>query len=337
MTNVRDSWDHLASKLRHICERGSKQSNYFLTIRGLFDEEPKLVLYDDTLEPGVDLIHYTTWKNALEMFKKNQRKPILRMYNYEQSNDPNEGQIKPPGWGKIETEARCFFDEFLKDDGRWTKDMTLGWSTYGCSFSSGPSGVEDDLTYWRLYGNNGQGCSLKISRSNGNIYEWRYRMYKVRYRDDNGNKRTESDKKEDEQVAERLRNLFEICKETVQKAPEEHKHTVRKTVAEGLFRIIHSYYHLIKHVAYAREKEWRMIRIVPEQDDIRYDITSENVVKSYVKGPSLKRLLSSASSITIGPTVPNRGAARAYLEYLAEKKHKIRYVDVKNSNRTYRQ
>ena len=330
MIGVEDSWDDLASDLRHISERGSKKPSYYQTILGLFDRIPELVLYDDRLNTKDNLVHYTTWKSALEMFKEGQEFPVLRMYNYEQSNDPDEGQIKPPEWEKIEEEARSrWIDDILKDGDNWKEDMTLESNTYGCSFSSGPSGVEDDLTYWRLYGNDGQGCSLNISRPNE-------RIYKVRYRDKDFNKRKEEDREEDKEVAWRLKNIFEVGEETVKRAPKEHKHIVGKTMAEGLLRIIYGYYHLIKHIAYAGEKEWRMVRVMPRLDKIQYDTSLENVIKRYVEGPPLNKLLSSASVITIGPTVPNPRAARAYLEHLAKEKHEIQYVSVKNSNQTYR-
>lgn len=329
MTDVKRSWDNLIAELRHISERGSKDADLFLTIRGLFDRIPKLVLYDDSPEPGISLVHYTTWKNAVDMFNTNHKSPVLRMYNYEQSNDPDEGQIKPPEWKDVEEDADWFSD-FLKDDSRWTEDMKFGGSTYGCSFSSGPSDVvEDDLTYWRLYGNNGQGCSLKISPIPS------VDVYKVRYRDKNWDSRKDYEIEEDEQVAERLRMLFEVSKETVYSAPDTHRNIVGKTVAEGLRRIIYGYYHLIKHKAYAGENEWRRIAVMPKPNEILYDTTSENLVKRYIEGPPLSQLLSSASTITIGPIVPNRGAARAYLEYLA-RGHQMEFVVVKNSNQTYR-
>ena len=354
MDNVKESWNRMTSELNRIRKRGSEAPYYYQAIRGLFDQIPKLVLHNDSPGTEVNLVHYTTWSNALNMFKENQNEdqmesreddrkdsqekkqnpPILRMYNYEQSNDPDEGRIKPPEWKKIEKEAG-YFDKFMEDDGRWIKDMTLGWGTYGCSFSSGLSDtgddLEDDMTYWRLYGNNGQGCSLKISNP---LNE---HIYRVRYRDKDFSKRSDKDKEEDEQVSQRLRNLLEICKEITEEVPERHKYFVGKTVAEGLFRIIHSYYHLIKDVAYKGEKEWRMIRVMPRPDAIRFDTSSGNIIKRYVEGPPLSQLLSSASAITVGPTVPNRGAARAYLEYLAKEVHNIPYVNVKNSSQNYRQ
>ena len=326
---MQESWDSLVAELRHIRERGSVDAAYFLTIRGLFDRFSKLVLDGDLPEKGVSLVHYTAWKNALGMFNMNQEKPVLRMYNYEHSNDPNEGGIQPPEWKNIE-KKESWVDEFLENDGRWAEDMRFGGSTYGSSFFSGSSDADDDLTCWRLYGNDGRGCSLKISNpSNVNVY-------KVRYRDRDFNTRTQCEKKEDEQVAERLRRLFTAGKEVVDGAPDEYRHIVGPTVAQGLRQVIYGYYHLVKHRAYLGEKEWRMVTVMPRRDTIQYDTTSEDMVKRYINGPALKDLLISASAITIGPTVPNRGAARAYLEHLVRDKHKIEHVVVKNSDKIYR-
>ncbi len=326
MTSVKNSWNDLIEKLNHIIEKGSEKPGYFQKVRGLFDESQKLVLYDDLRPYEVNLVHYTTWNNALNMFDPSVDVPIMRMYNYEQSNDPDEGRIIPSEWKKVIDEANWIAD-YSGCGNMWERGLEFGGSTYGCSFSSGPSGVEDDLTYWRLYGNDGDGCSLKISSTHD------FRIYKVRYRDE---KTGTEQEEEDRQVAERLRSLFRVGKMTVEKSPGKYKPEVGKVIAEGLQKIIYGYCHLIKHKAYAGEEEWRMINVMPRPDEVQYEVTSENLVKRYVEGPALRDVLVSSSSITIGPTVPNRGAARAYVEHLVNKVHKMRNVDVKNSDKTYR-
>ena len=317
------------AELRQVVERGSKNDSYFMAIPGLFERIPNLVLYDDAPESETNLVHYTTWKNASDMFNVGEISPVLRMYNYEQSNDPEEGRIKPPEWKKVEEDA-AYLAKYLEDDNRWTEEMTFGWSTYGCSFSSGPSGVEDDLTYWRLYGNDGQGCSLKIPTTNI------VGAYKVRYRDRDFNSRSDCDEREDKQVATRLRDLLEVGKEAVDRAPEKHRDIVGRTVAVGLHQVIYGYYHLIKHTAYEDENEWRILRVMPRLDTIRYDTRSAYLVRRYINGPTLKDLLITDSAITIGPAVLNRGAARAYFEYLA-RRYEMKPVKVRISNKTYRQ
>ena len=263
---------------------------------------------------------------------------VLRMYNYEQSNDPEEGRIKPTEWEKIEEDVACLAKQFLELDDRKTEEISLEGSTYGCSFSSGASDIiEDDLTYWRLYGDDGRGCSLKIPTADiVGEDKARLRAYKVRYRDRDPDNRSDGEKKEDKQVAERLKTFLEAAEEAVCHAPEKYKFEVCKTVAKGLYQIIHGYYHLIKNRAYEDENEWRIIRVKPRLDKIRYDARSDYLVRRYIEGPALKDVLISESAITIGPTVPNRGVARSYFKHLAGR-HGLKHVKVRISDKTYRQ
>lgn len=341
MRNAQEPWDYLVSQLREISERGPDRPNFYETIPDLFYHIlPKLVLYDKDLpEQGVDLVHYTTWENALDMFnegpdlpvKERPNPPVLRMYNYEHSNDPDEGKIKPQEWADIEKNAK-WIDDILKSDPRWV-DLESGGSTYGCSFSSGASGVEDDLTYWRLYGNDGEGCALKIVMPTGGAY----RIYKVRYRDENPTSRSNEEEREDNDVADRLNDIFTIGEKIVDKISKDQNNLkIKRSIAGGLRQILYGYYHLVKHKDYMGENEWRMIKVMPSPETIQYDTVSKNLVKRYIDGPLLKDLLITNSTITVGPTVPNSGAARAYLDHLVRKIHKIEPVDVKNSNKTYR-
>ena len=210
--------------------------------------------------------------------------------------------------------------------------------------------------YWRMYGNNGEGCSLKVIKrdelksSDGNrsqeieaipIYG-KFRMYKVRYRNGvhsgGGRKgsfrRTAAERNEDQMVANRLKGIFDLGEKIVNNLGKDDIY-LRRIVAGGLRQILYGYYHLVKDKAYAVENEWRMIKVMPDLNTIRFDKQSRNSVKRYIEGPRLNDLLITNSTVTIGPTVPNRGAARAYLEYLAKKKG-IEGVKVVNSDKTYR-
>ena len=341
MANSAESWDDFTGKLRKVGECTSENSDYETALVELSDSARQLILYDDELNSNIKLVHYTTWENALNMFKQNdkdsapRKDPVLRMYSYEQSNDPDEGKIIPPEWEEVEQDA-SWIKEYLGKDRYWGEELEYERGkviygrgvAYGCSFSSGPDDVEDDLTYWRLYGNDGEGCSLKITLPDR---RWTYNvMYKVRYRDTDFNSREEDEIDEDKKIAERLRVLFTVGKEVVDGIHEMNRNTVGKSIAKVLSQIICEYYHLIKHVAYAGEKEYRMVKAMPEVNEIEYEVL-ENLVKRHVGGPTLKTLLGSSSIVTIGPTVPNRSAARAYLESLV-REHSIQHVHVKNSN-----
>ena len=260
MKTVNENWRKLMGELRAISQRGSEKHAYTEKIRGLFLEEiPNLILYADSLDMGADhLVHYTSWENALSMFSGSET-PVLRMYNYEQSNDPGEGKIRPKEWEIVVRNAK-WVERILEDDPRRAGDLEYAGNTYGCSFSSGGKGVEDDLAYWRMYGNDGEGCSLKITPRSD--YEYgAYKMCKVRYRDTNFSERSECEKEEDRDVANRLQELFSVCKEIVDKATSQHQIGVRRIVVQGLREIVYGYYHSIKHKNYEQEREWRMIRL----------------------------------------------------------------------------
>lgn len=345
MANVEDSWDDFKEKLRKVGEHTSENSGYDTALVELSKSARRLILYDDELNSDIKLVHYTTWESALNMFKQKGKDsapgkdPVLRMYSYEQSNDLNEGKIIPPEWKKIEQDA-SWIKEYLGKDKDWKEELEYEKGkviygrgvAYGCSFSSGRDDVEDDLTYWRLYGNDGEGCSLKITLPDR---RWAHNpMYKVRYRDTDFNNRKEDEMDEDKKIAECLRELFTAGKEVVGGIHEMNRNTVGKSIAKVLSQVICEYYHLVKHVAYVDEKEYRMVKAMPEANEIEYEML-RNLVKRHVEGPTLETLLSSNSTITIGPTVPNCHAARAYLESLV-RGHNIEHVRVKNSSKTYR-
>lgn len=320
------SLGELTEELILICELGRDQPNRFLTVPDILNQYSELILYEDELDNEVNMVHYTTWKNALYMFESS---PNLRMYSYEQSNDPVEGKIVPPEWREIEENAN-WLEQFLEP---WQiEEMKSGGTSYGCSFSSGSNGVEDDSAYWRLYGNDGQGCSLKITLQSD------IQFYRVRYRDKDFNERTCEQKDEDEQVADQLKKLFKVGKELVDGLPDEYKSSIGEQVALKLSRAMYGYYHLIKDIAYEKEEEWRMIEVWPKLDEVKFDTSSDFLVKRYIEGPSLNKLLASNAVITVGPTVPNRRAARAYIKHLATAKHDIdNTVEIKISDKHYRQ
>ena len=288
----------------------------------------KLVLYDDTLTGSsggpVRLVHYTSWDRMLKMFAvENGEHPVLRMYNYEFANDPEEGNIRPPEWSKVDEEVAALLCEY---DPEGSEERARGGSTYGCSFSSNGDGVEDDLMFWRLYGNNGAGGSLRLGGMPKGIY-------RVRYRNDRG-LATGAEASHDKSVTSRLRQLLDLGKETVDKAPDLYKRELGKHISKALGQVLDGYFHLVKNKAYEHEHEWRMISVMPEEDEIKYEVGSDGVVRRYVAGGEMKILLSS-SDITLGPTMPNCGAARGYIETLV-RRHGMKHTKVKVSSKKYR-
>ena len=267
------------------------------------------VFYDDSLGVDEHLVHYTSWEHALAIL--NEPQPVLRSYNYERTNDPQEGRLWRRVWDGLKNKA-AWFDRFLPsyDQTLLSSGRSTG-STFGCCFSAGGPGVEDNLTFWRLYGNDGKGCSFKVSSRLPHTY-------KVRYLDERGENRNGNEEL-DRQVGSWLCDLLTRGKELVEQFWAAGRKDVASGMAGSMRKVLGGYNHLVKSSYFEDEKEWRMIDVFPT-DTVLYDPDEVGVVRRYVSGPSLKDGLITGSSITVGPQVPNGGAARAYVEHLARAK-----------------
>lgn len=329
--NVEKSWDKLFGFLREIQAKNKPYDEVNQRLQELPEYVQQLVWYDDVMPEGSGgFVHYTTWENMLKIFNvqegeiQKEKKSMLRMYNYEYANDPEEGKIKPPEWEKLERKAKVLLHKY---DSEGSEERTRGGSIYGCSFSTNGKGVEDDLMFWRLYGNNGEGCSLKLgSKLSG--------MYKVRYRDQGG-KRKRKEMAEDREVASRMNSLLEIGEKTIEAVPDLHKVEMGRSIARVLGQVLDGYSHLVKNKAHQHEQEWRMIRAMPGREDVKYDVSRDRIVRRYIERGQMKDLFISSSEITLGPRVPNVGAARDYIEAIA-KEHGMKYTKVRVSSRKYR-
>ena len=277
--------------------------------------------YDDEwqLEPGRCLAHYTSWSCVLEILK--QDKPVMRMYNYETANDPLEGRVHPKEWDDVVEEA-----EWLEEYGGSNMNEPNVCSTYGYSFSSGDK-VDDNLTLWRLYGNDGEGCSFMISARMRD-------MYRIRYRRQDGESRSDDERREDKWVAGQIQELLKVGRKAVKKVDNRHRQGVGKVVHMAVMQVLDGYCHLVKDTAYFEEQEWRQVAVRPTAESIRYDVEGARV-RRYVEGPLMSAFLTSASRITIGPKVYNPDAARSYVYKMIREKG-IYYCDVKKSLKRYR-
>ena len=269
----------------------------------------ELVFYDDSLGLDEHLVHYTSWESALAILKEEE--PAICSYNYERTNDPQEGRLWRSVWNAIKEDAD-WFDQFLPayDKTLLTSGRSVG-TTFGCCFSAGGPSVEDNLTFWRLYGKDGKGCSFKVTSHLP-------RTYKVRYLDEHGKNRN-GDEEQDRQVGSWLHDLLARGRELVERLLADGRKDVASGMAGRIRKVLGGYNHLVKSSYFEDEKEWRMIDVF-STDTVLYDTDEAGVVRRYVSDLTLKRGLVTGSSITVGPQVPNGGAARAYVEHLARAK-----------------
>lgn len=322
---VEGSWQDLLQRVR-AAKLQSQSGHLAAFAEALAGPLAKIVFYDDVLESGESLVHYTSWEHTLKILKEWDG-PTLRMYNYEGSNDPQEGKVQRRSWKRLRKRA-AWLDKYLPaHEQTLLKFGRSTGTTFGCSFSAHVGGVEDNLTFWRLYGNDGEGCSFKVTGQLG-------RVYRVRYLKDNGTNVRSADESVDKKIATWLEQLLMDTQELVQRAVEAPQDKTAEKIATGVRRVLEGYNHLAKSMYFEDEREWRMIEVAPEDQSVMYDLGERGVVKRYIRGLSLKDVLVTASSITIGPRVPNGGAARAYVESLI-KNRGMHVPDVKLSEHSY--
>lgn len=323
---MEESWKNLLSHLSAKKREVTKDSLLYTLSKDLPELLRKFVFYDDHLEKDYYLVHYTSWENALAIFQPD-ASPTMRMYNYETANDPQEGRLWRKGWNGVKA-ASEWLDEYSPEHERTLKDSgrSMG-STYGCAFSSGIDGMEDDLTFWRFYGNDGEGCSFKLTGRIANAY-------RVRYLRGDGENSSRKDEKIDAWIADKATELLDSCEKIV-KAASPSYHRDGAIVVRSLRQLLAGYHHLAKSCDYEDEREWRMIRVSPEEGCVQFERDDDNIVKRYIEELSLKGVLVTGSSITIGPRVPNVGAARAYLERFVRAQG-MSATKVKISRQTYK-
>ena len=325
METMATSWSSLLKRLDAVRGKLDDPTRLAAYADALSGHLGKIVFYDDQLPQRQNLVHYTSWERALAILQ-DPDEPTLRMYNYERANDPQEGKLWRKAWSGLSKEA-AWLDDHLPEHEKTLLELGRSTgSTYGCSFSSSVGGVEDNLTYWRLYGNDGEGCSFKVTGQLGGVY-------RVRYLNEDGSNADTADEEVDREIALSLGKLITNSRDLAERAETNGRKDVAMRIATGIRKILGGYHHLAKSRYFEDEREWRMIEVAPE--DIQYDTDGGRIVKRYISGLSLKKSLITASSITIGPRVPNSGAARAYVEHLIRER-KMLAPEVKLSKQIYR-
>lgn len=300
--------------------RGDKRKVQSWAAEKLQQKVHEIRYYDDHWDQSDGcLAHYTSWENAIAIFSEGE--PMMRMYNYEVANDPLEGRAQPKEWVEVRRGA-----EWLREYAKNKEHRERIRYTYGYSFSSGV-GVGDNLTLWRLYGNDGEGCSLVMPSPQG--------MYRIRYRrrGQDGEKRKQ-DREEDVRVAEQMEALVKAGQCTIKHVSDKYREDIGQAVAEAVEQVFEGYSHLVKDIAYSEEREWRGLKVRPQRTEIRYDVRASRI-RRYVEGPAIRDLLLSFSEVRIGPKVLSSGVARDYIEYILRKKNLV-LPDVQLSEQPYR-
>lgn len=108
MSIEQQSWDMVSNVFRAVKNNRlyrAADERFSGAVRGM-------VMYrHEVTEMG--LAHYTSWENLLKMFRTQDGEcPVLRMYNYEMVNDPEEGKVMPPEWRELNAEVNDLLEKY---------------------------------------------------------------------------------------------------------------------------------------------------------------------------------------------------------------------------------
>ena len=210
------------------------------------------------------------------------RNGVLRLYDSVHLNDPDEGNyligsvLKKFRWLRNPEESHAYIASFVMPDAK--KDMS------------------NKLTFWRNYGDEGEGCSLSLPVP-------RSRLEKVLY-----------GIPEAQQTAKILSPVLDSLNSLVRTA----KGPLRKAVQGESARVVWSFLDrirfLYKSSEYEYENECRFVvpgSDIQDKDKIRFQYQDQNNsprIRHYYEDDALQinKLLVSGSSITLGPCVRYR-------------------------------
>ena len=281
---------------------------------------------------GKQLVHYTSMDNMFSMLESmlesmQESGAAFRMYSTEYFNDPSEG------CAVYDQEQIEKLLDTLKQDYNWLGEFpqappeepkTVG--AYACCFSS-PKDMGDDLLFWRLYGDDGKGCSIKTAAS-----AFRKGIVPVEYIEAEEAEEIRND------MSSAIVRLLEyldgwIKPYKAQEAFRERRFLTR--LREQTLMFIEALRFYTKNDYYSFENEYRYIEIA-DVDKIKVGKSSSNNVRFYLEGPRLNDIFATGSEITIGPAVDSQTTTARYLNYLLNEAGKRGITKVKTSRKIYR-
>ncbi len=233
---------------------------------------------------------------------------FLRLYDSANLNDPSEGTY------------------FLK---RFTRAYNLvKVPAYIASFitpdnaNNDPDVIRNNLVFWRHYGNDGRGCSISVQADRFADNAPEFQLRRVSYGDSAAT-----------QDAEQLRTLINRLEPFVDVGPNPNIDDLDSTtplqqqVAATILESFGEIPYLYKSSAYQYEHECRIVALQSAFDNyggihhtFQRSLGGVGRPRMYGQHPSLRitNLLSTGTTITLGPAVPNPDNVQYALEQLLE-------------------
>ena len=267
-----------------------------------------------------NLVHYTSVDTLIKILERGQD-GFLRMYDSAHFNDPDEGR---------------YLTRITKDDNDasdWLSASVEGHA-YITSFvlarQESSNATNDDLVLWRTYGNEGHGCSIEMPGTQ--FVGKALPLLRVLY----GKCRALKTWAELEEPVDGIRSALDVVSSNIYK--DSIDRIVKKAIADELEAVSYLY----KSEAYDYENECRLVVTeygMPNRPEYQYigsDSGHEDVRQYYEHEMlSIKNLLVTGTTITLGPSVKNQDKIEPYLRYLLNLAGLVG-PDIKRSRINYR-
>ena len=265
--------------------------------------EERHMLGDNEVAESNYVIHYTSITSLVSMLNRAadcDGKSSLRLYDSAHFNDPDEGNyfdrnldlLKGNKLLATKSAPHAYIASFIVPDTE--KDMS------------------NNLVFWRTYGKEGRGCSLKLRVPSCHLRKVLYGRNHVRRTD------------------QLLKSILDVIYDSLCPLMSIHVQPIAE-VQEVLIRSVAGHVerlrYLYKSDAYDYERECRIA--IPEsevdRDSICFEYEEQDNsavrIRHYfeIHDLDVKDLLVTDSLITLGPCVPNPSNVRYYLETLLHK------------------
>ena len=300
MNNLPKKFDSLAKLINLVssCDSLKKRKIIELIFINVFKDWFSEVNELHDLEENIThIVHYTSLDMLISVLgrevelhdggKTQNSKTIktgefIRMYDSFHLNDPSEGK---------------YLVGFIKDRQYLNRNFQTHHSYIASFIISSENDInEDRLEYWRAYGHEGRGCSIKIPVGNGNKLN-RSIFRRVIY----GEELTKKSAKSLDGFV--FKHIWQGLAPKIRADDEELVRSVFfKTIQSQVNRISYLY----KNDSYKYERECRVVKSVLEID--KSDLNFKNP-RHYLNEDGLSirnHILITGSSITIGPLVSNQ-------------------------------
>ena len=259
----------------------------------------------------IECVHYTSINTIVRLLygSASPEKSYLRLYDSWHFNDPDEG---------------VYFMRHAEvpDISHLLSDAQIKPAYCACFILGGNEDVSDNLLYWRMYGEEGEGCSLKLLIPAELLFKVLYGSYEAKKTGDNLHQLYISF---NSQILEALSPLIDVlCKESNINKAEASK-IVQRMIDLAYAEEIETINFLYKNDNFKYEKEVRLVKtfesIRRDGNNIKFDpdpYISRARIRHYYEHDDLAsdKILKTDCVITIGPSVDDKDNLLFYMKEL---------------------